>query len=39
MDSNDFLFIVDITDQAYYGYLAQSVWDWMNANASKAVNY
>jgi len=40
MDNNDYLFIVDITGQAYYGYLQQAIWDWINANAAqKAVNY
>lgn len=28
IDDNDFLFVVDITDQNYYGWLPKNFWTW-----------
>lgn len=30
LDKNDRLFITKIKDTEYYGFLSQSVWDWIN---------
>ena len=32
MDNNDNLFIVDITDKDFYGWLPKDAWRWLNDN-------
>lgn len=39
IDSNDNLFVVDITGQAYWGWMPQSVWDWLSNQHAKASAY
>lgn len=29
IDDSDFIFIVDITDQAYFGWLPKNFWSWL----------
>lgn len=30
MDKSDYLFVVDITDKNYYGWLSRNFWSWIN---------
>ena len=35
IDENDLLFVVDITGQAYSGWLPQSAWEWLKQNSQQ----
>ena len=34
MDNNDLLFIVEITDMTYQGWLPSKAWEWLDRNKS-----